>query len=62
MNRIWEATYNMFTSLCRARGDSSNVVVVIVTVVKLEAMNEWMFNDTPAQNINRLLGVSQMVS
>ena len=27
-----------------------------------EWMNEWMFNDTPAQNINRLLGVNQMVT
>ena len=23
-------------------------------------MNEWKFNDTPAQNINQLLGVRQM--
>ena len=30
--------------------------------IKNEWMNEWMFNDTPAQNINRLLGVRQMVS
>ena len=27
-----------------------------------EELNEGMFNDTPAQNINRLLGVRQMVS
>ena len=25
-------------------------------------MNEWMFNDTPAQYINQLLGVRQMVT
>ena len=25
-------------------------------------LNEWMFNDTSAQNENRLLGVRQMVS
>ena len=24
-------------------------------------MNEWMFNDTPAQKTNQLLGVKQMV-
>ena len=29
---------------------------------EFEWMNEWMFNDTPAQNIDRLLGVRQMVS
>ena len=27
-----------------------------------EWMNEWMFNDTPAQNENQLLGVRQMVN
>ena len=27
-----------------------------------EWMNEWMFNDTPAQNINPLLGVRQILS
>ena len=27
----------------------------------MEWMNEWMFNDTPAQSLHRLLGGSQKV-
>ena len=31
-------------------------------ILTSEWMNEWMFNDTPAQNINWPLGVKQIVT